>query len=96
MNTATKLTFNDSTLAITGDITFLTVADLYNQLQVILKNNTINAVDCGGVNHADSTAVSFLLAIEKGCKGRPLEFLNVDHSIRALAKLYSVDEILFR
>ena len=84
----------DNVLSIIGDLTFQTVADLHKQLPDNL-NGIIDTVDCQGITHSDSAAVSFLLAIMRACQPQEPKLVNVDHSLSTLAKLYDVDGILF-
>jgi phospholipid transport system transporter-binding protein len=52
--------------------------------------------DLGSVGAADSSAVALLLAWQRRARaaGQPLVYLNVPASLRKLASLYGVDELL--
>ena len=95
MNQKPALVYKNGVLKITGDLTFETVADLSEQLPDIL-NNIIETVDFQEVAHADSSAISFLLAIMRACKPQQPAVINLNHSLSILAKLYGVDHILFQ
>jgi phospholipid transport system transporter-binding protein len=52
--------------------------------------------DLGSVGAADSSAVALLLAWQRRARaaGQPLVYLNVPASLRKLASLYGVNELL--
>lgn len=95
MNTQPRLILEDKVLTISGDLSFYTVADLHKQLPANL-NGTVDTVDCQGITHVDSSAVSFLLTIVRVCKPRRVKLINPGHALLTLAKLYDVDDILFQ
>jgi phospholipid transport system transporter-binding protein len=57
---------------------------------------TSGVVDCAGVRHVDSAAVTVLLALKRRAAeaGIELSFVHAPGPLRALADVYAVDELL--
>lgn len=94
MSKQADLTYKEGLLTISGDVTFDTVVDLHKQLPKHFDED-LDTIDCQGIDHADSSAISFLLAILRICKPQQPTVINLNPSLSTLAKLYGVDPILF-
>lgn len=61
-----------------------------------LLTDGVGRIDLSGVTEADSSAVALLLAWVRAAQeqGRPVTIINPPESIRSLAALYGVAELL--
>lgn len=96
MNSKATLRQEGATLFLEGDITFATVAGLYNQLAGKITGS-FETLDCSGVGIADSTAVSLLLfcQLERTGGSTPLQLVGINEAINSLIELYDVKVMLF-
>jgi phospholipid transport system transporter-binding protein len=78
-----------------GTLTFANASSVF-AAATAMPLPTSGEVDLSGVVAVDSSAVAVLLALSRRAKeeGRPLVFIGVPAALRALADLYSVEELL--
>ncbi len=78
-----------------GALTFANAAAVL-QDATALAPPASGVVDCAGVGHVDSAAVTVLLAVKRRVAeaGVELAFVNAPPALRALADVYDVDELL--
>lgn len=79
-------------LLLHGNVGFDTVAGLSRQLENILSDE-IKTVDCSGITHADSAAISLLVFCLSLAKNRtiPLKIRGVSPALRSLVDLYGIE-----
>ena len=79
----------------TGELTFANASAVFTAT-AIMPLPTAGEVDLSGVIAVDSSAVAVLLALSRRAQeeGKPLVFTRVPAALRALADLYSVEDLL--
>lgn len=82
---------NGDTLLLQGNISFNTVAALSDLLRKELTAD-IKTVDCSGISHADSSAISLLIDCLSLTRDRavPLRICGINQAVRSLVDLYGV------
>jgi phospholipid transport system transporter-binding protein len=78
-----------------GALTFANAAAVL-QDATTLAPPASGVVDCAGVGHVDSAAVTVLLAVKRRAAeaGVELSFVNAPPALRSLADVYDVDVLL--
>lgn len=78
-----------------GELTFASAGDALDA-STRLPLPTSGVIDCGGMAALDSTAVAVLLALQRraAAENKSVTFTQPAPSLRALADLYDVTEIL--
>ncbi|HTP97512.1 MAG TPA: STAS domain-containing protein [Burkholderiales bacterium] len=82
-------------LLVQGAVTLANVtAELAAGLALLTRDGLI--VDLGGVEEADSSALSLLLEWQRAAKARgyTLRFANMPANMQSFAKLYGVEELI--
>lgn len=82
-------------LALSGPVVMQTMKSLHTDgLAQIAAGDVV--VDMAGVTDADSSAVSLLMELRRAAQNhkRKLSVINLPDSVRSLAKLYGVTELL--
>jgi phospholipid transport system transporter-binding protein len=79
----------------TGALTFANASSVF-AAAVAMPLPGAGEVDLSGLVAVDSSAVAVLLALSRRAReeGRPLAFTKVPAALRALADLYSVEDLL--
>jgi phospholipid transport system transporter-binding protein len=79
----------------TGALTFGNAAAVLKDADALAPPAS-GVVDCSGVQHVDSAAVTVLLALKRRAAdaGIELAFVNAPGPLRALADVYAVDDLL--
>jgi len=97
---ATLLETGGGRYALRGWLAFATARVIHEKgRNVILAASTGTGVlefDCGGLTHTDSAGVAVLidwLAVAKH-RGQRLRYLGISDSVRAIARISEVDELL--
>lgn len=86
MKPLTTINLLDDTLSIQGEVNYRSAAQLMKQLDKLVLSDSLQ-LDCGGITHADSVAVSLLLYL---LKERSIVLLRVGDSLQGLLNLYGV------
>ena len=78
-----------------GPLVFANASSVFSAA-VALPLPTAGEIDLSGMVSVDSSAVAVLLALSRRAQeeGKPLVFTKVPGALRALADLYSVEELL--
>ena len=78
-----------------GALTFANASSVF-AAAAVTPLPTSGEVDLSGVVAVDSSAVAVLLALSRRAReeGRPLVFTKIPAALRALADLYSVEDLL--
>jgi len=95
MNKAALQT-EDDRLVITGDLTFDSVPDLWQDAQALLQSTSFSMIDLAAVGRADSAGVAMLVAclgLAQRCSC-PLRFVNAPTQMRALVRVAGLAELL--
>jgi phospholipid transport system transporter-binding protein len=95
---ATLLETSAGRYALRGSLAFATARVVHEKgRNVILGASTgVLEFDCGGLIHTDSAGVAVLidwLAVAKH-RGQRLRYLGISDSVRAIARISEVDELL--
>lgn len=71
-------------------------AALFGEAEAMWQDPELR-VDLSGISEADSAVIALLLAWRRRAlaEGREIEFLNATESVRSLATLYDVAQLLF-
>ncbi len=95
MSESATLTIEGDTLYLAGPVTFETVTALARQMEKQLTG-TISRINCSGITHADSAAVSLLLQALHITTHRtmPLPIEGIGPALQSLIKLYGVEEMV--
>lgn len=82
-------------LVLAGTVHFDNASAVYRQLQDNLAD-TVEEVDCSGMEHADSTALALLLVAlgELRERNRALRITGMNKRLQSLAEVYGVDDLL--
>lgn len=81
-----------ATEELSGDLTMLEVPATWRSL----SDNLPDAIDLGGVERIDSSALALLLECRAAANaaGRSIEFRNPPETLRTIARLTQVEELL--
>jgi phospholipid transport system transporter-binding protein len=85
----------NSRLALSGPVVMQTLKSLHTKgLAQIAAGDVV--VDMAGVTEADSSAVSLLMELRRAAEAhtRKLSIINMPDSVRSLASLYGVTDLL--
>lgn len=82
-------------MVLSGAVTLSNVAALLEEGRRHIDEG-VRTVDLGEVNEMDSAALALLLAWlrEAKARGHELEFARLPESLRTIARLYGVDELI--
>ena len=78
-----------------GTLTFDNVTAVYDAAKA-MGLPTQGVVDLAGLMHADSSALAVLLALTRRAmaEGRPLTWAGLPEPLRALARVYGIEELI--
>lgn len=95
MSAVTQFKRIDNTLLIKGKISVHNVNTLLEDYKELF-NGEINNIDCGHIEEADSSAISFLLACLRQAHKRNIELniMGMGEQLLNLASLYGVEQLL--
>ena len=87
---------NNGRLAISGDLNFDSVADLWRNCHDRLADPEVLDIDLGGVQRSDSAGVALLVAClrQANQSGKKIRFFNMPAQMLALARVSSLDQVL--
>jgi phospholipid transport system transporter-binding protein len=91
----TQVSTQDNRLQLSGPVVMQNLASLYQaSLAKVAAGDTV--IDMAGVTEADSSAVSLLLDLRReGLRhAHKVSVVNLPDSVKSLAKLYGVGELL--
>ncbi len=82
-------------LSLVGRLTFANVRQVYRKVSRLLHER-VEQVDCGGLEHADSTALALLLIIvgSETHNGESPRITGLNSRLQSLAQVYGIEEIL--
>lgn len=82
-------------LSLTGELTFANAHDYYRDLSRLLQEG-VEQIDCSGLSHADSTALSLLLGGAGAARERQqaLQITGLSSRLQSLAQVYGIEELL--
>jgi phospholipid transport system transporter-binding protein len=86
----------DDRILITGDLTFDSVPELWQDAQSLLKSASFTVVDLAAVNRADSAGVAMLVAWLGLAQQQhyALRFINATAQLQALVRSAGLSELL--
>ncbi len=87
---------NGDTLAVAGELDFLSVAELWQSTQPLFRAEPIHRIDLSGVRHSNSAGVALLAAwLRIAHRHRQeLAFINVPAQMRAIIQVAGLETIL--
>jgi phospholipid transport system transporter-binding protein len=91
----TQAPTHDNRLQLSGPVVMQNLAKLYqSSLAKVAAGDTV--IDMAGVTEADSSAVSLLLDLQREAlrRAHKVSVINMPDSVKSLAKLYGVSELL--
>ena len=87
---------NNGRLAISGDLNFDSVADLWRNCHDRFSDREVLDIDLGGVQRSDSAGVALLVACLRQAhhSGKTVRFFNMPAQMLTLARVSSLDQML--
>ena len=86
----------DGRLAISGDLSFDSVAALWQRCRVQFADHQVLDIDLSAVQRSDSAGVALLVACMRQAhqSGKTVRFFNMPEQMLALARVSSLDQVL--
>lgn len=86
----------DKVHKLTGDITFVTVPQLWRQTTAMLAGTEKLIIDLGGVTRTDSAALALLVGWMRHARQarKPIEFQHLPEKLLATARVTGVEALL--
>lgn len=87
---------NNGNYRVTGDLTFETVPDIWEQHHAFSGGNTAVTVDLHDVTRADSAGLVLLVGWMRAAQeqGKQISFHNIPGQLLAIAKVSNLDRLL--
>lgn len=87
---------NDGRLAISGDLSFDSVAHLWRKIHDWFRDREVLDIDLSGVRRSDSAGVALLVSCLRQAQqsGKTVRFFNIPAQMLALARVSSLDQVL--
>jgi phospholipid transport system transporter-binding protein len=92
-----ELKKNDSQqYELTGELSFQTVPDLSEQIEMLLQENAELVIGLNKVSRADSAGVAMLVEWQRRARqlGKSLQFLDIPEQMLSIVRVSGLDSIL--
>ncbi len=87
---------NNGRLEIQGDLSFVSVPELWKQCCARLSDHDTLDIDLSGVKRSDSAGLALLVECQRQARqlGKALRFFNIPAQMLAIARVSSLDQVL--
>lgn len=87
--------FSNSTLSISGAVTFESVTALERQIKKLIVNQESDIiVDLNEVEQSNSAALGLMLEIKRLLRGREVKFINLPIQLQSMVSVYGISSVL--